>query len=138
MPFRNTKPRKTRMRGEIIIYPHRIDMLKIVGGPLELDVLEVLWEDGIENEYGLKATAVHERVKQRAGKSLAITTITTVLGNLCDKKLVEYVETTNPYQMFRATKTRKQFIKYMMRATIIALAKLNRPLFNEVLREVLP
>lgn len=134
---RNIRKQKVFIVGEIVVYPQRVGLKKVMAGPLEQDIMEILWEDLETNEHGLKATIVHERVQERAHKKLAITTITTTLAKLCNKGLLEYSQ-RDPYQMFRATKTKRSYIRYVMLATVISLAKLDRTLFKGVIQEVLP
>ncbi len=93
--------------------PDRRGMQKLLG-ELEAEVMEVVWEHG-----ACTARVVHEQLQQ-ASRSLAYSTIKTVLERLSEKRLLLRHKVENAY-VYRPALTKAEFTTRAMQRIIDSL-----------------
>src|SRR5579859_604251 len=93
--------------------PERQGMQKLLG-ELEAEVMEVVWEHG-----ACTARIVHEQLQQ-ASRSLAYSTIKTVLERLSEKRLLLRQKVENAY-VYRPAFTKTEFTARAMQRIVDSL-----------------
>lgn len=88
----------------------RRNSLSEVLGPLEAEVMEVVWERG-----EVTVRDVHRDLRTR--RNIAYTTVMTTLGRLADKGLLERVE-SHPAHRFRPLVSREQYARSTVKSVV--------------------
>jgi predicted transcriptional regulator len=86
---------------------------KKVLGPLEGDIMEVVWEQGPTT-----VSAVHRALREQ--KDIAYTTVMTTMGRLAKKNLLQQDRSAASY-VYSAALTKAEFEKYVVAGVIKAL-----------------
>lgn len=86
---------------------------KKVLGPLEGEIMEVVWEQGSST-----VAAVHKVLRDK--KDIAYTTVMTTMGRLAKKKLLEQDRSSTSY-IYRPVISRMEFELYVVTSVINAL-----------------
>lgn len=81
--------------------PRRRQPLSDVLGPLETEVMEIIWDRG-----EVTVRDVHKALAAR--RDIAYTTVMTTMGRLSDKKLLQRIE-DQPAHRYQALLTREQY-----------------------------
>lgn len=90
--------------------PRRRHTLSEVLGPLESEIMDVVWDD---NEVTVRD--VHKALKET--RSIAYTTVMTTLGRLTDKGLLTRIE-DQPAHRYRARVTREQYARSTVKSVV--------------------
>ena len=90
--------------------PRRKHSLADVLGPLEAEIMEVVWDSG-----EVTVRDVHEALG--GSRPLAYTTVMTTLGRLADKGLVKRIE-DQPAHHYRALVTREQYARSTVKSVV--------------------
>lgn len=90
--------------------PRRKHTLAEVLGPLENDIMEVVWEQG-----EVTVRDVHKALK--AARPIAYTTVMTTLGRLADKGLLKRME-EHPAHRYVAVVSREQYARSMVKSVV--------------------
>lgn len=90
--------------------PRRKHSLADVLGPLEAEIMEVVWDSG-----DVTVRDVHQTLED--SRPLAYTTVMTTLGRLADKGLVERIE-AQPAHHYRAAVTREQYARSTVKSVV--------------------
>lgn len=90
--------------------PRRKHSLSDVLGPLEAEIMEVVWNSG-----EVTVRDVHEALG--GSRPLAYTTVMTTLGRLADKGLVKRIE-DQPAHHYRALVTREQYARSTVKSVV--------------------
>jgi predicted transcriptional regulator len=87
--------------------------LKKILGPLEGDIMEVVWENGPTT-----VSAVHKELREH--KDIAYTTVMTTMSRLAKKNLLHQDRSSASY-VYSAALTKEEFEKYVIADIIRAL-----------------
>ncbi len=79
-------------------------------GPLEADVMEVVWD-----KRDVTVRDVHKSL--RSNRAIAYTTVMTTLGRLADKGLLQRIE-DQPAHHYRAVVTREQYARSTVKSVV--------------------
>ena len=90
--------------------PRRKHSLADVLGPLEAEIMDVVWDDG-----EVTVRDVHKRLSK--GRSIAYTTVMTTLGRLTDKGLLRRIE-DQPAHRYTAIVTREQYARSTVKSVV--------------------
>jgi BlaI family transcriptional regulator, penicillinase repressor len=90
--------------------PRRREPLSEVLGPLEAEVMEVVWDEG-----EVTVRDVHERLSQR--RPVAYTTVMTTLGRLADKGLLRRIE-AQPAHRYSPLLSREQYASTTVKSVL--------------------
>lgn len=90
--------------------PRRRHTLSEVLGPLESEIMDVVWDD-----KEVTVRDVHKALKET--RSIAYTTVMTTLGRLTDKGLLTRIE-DQPAHRYQARVTREQYAKSTVKSVV--------------------
>ena len=90
--------------------PRRKHSLSDVLGPLEAEIMDVVWDS---NEVTVRD--VHQSLS--AARSIAYTTVMTTLGRLTDKGLLRRIE-DQPAHRYRAVVSREQYARSTVKSVV--------------------
>jgi predicted transcriptional regulator len=90
--------------------PRRKHSLADVLGPLEAEIMDVVWDRG-----EVTVRDVHEELSST--RSLAYTTVMTTLGRLADKGLVRRIE-AQPAHHYKALVSREQYARSTVKSVV--------------------
>ncbi len=89
--------------------PNKKGLRKILGD-LETDIMEIIWQKG-----ELTVRQVYETLRDT--RSIAYTTVMTVMSRLADKSLLVKLKEGNAF-LYRATSTREEFTRSTLKKVI--------------------
>lgn len=90
--------------------PRRKHSLSEVLGPLEAEIMDVVWDSGV-----VTVRDVHRSLS--SARSIAYTTVMTTLGRLTDKGLLRRIE-DQPAHRYRAVVSREQYARSTVKSVV--------------------
>jgi predicted transcriptional regulator len=97
-------------QGGTVVAARRKHTLADVLGPLENDIMDVVWDRG-----EVTVRDVHKAIGDR--RQIAYTTVMTTLGRLTDKGLLDRIE-DQPAHHYRAVVTREQYANSTVKSVV--------------------